>query len=382
MSAKILLFYSLLFCLPVNSQVNIRLFTGQRPETIIFSVRNGIYALTHHKGDSVTIDSNTPVLLTRINGKLAVKVRNSQGFFADSVLIRGTTGNDSFSLITENGATARRQYEGSLKCKADLNTILIINVIEPEKYIAGVVRAEGGTGKNIEFFKTQAVLARTYLYKYMNKHSLDGYNLCDATHCQAYYGMSGDPVINKASLETAGEVVLGHDSILIISAFHSNCGGQTASSEDVWLAHVDYLKSVKDPYCLSSPNATWRKSFPAKEWVDMIHQLSHNDAPVTPAETRFSQDSRSAYYKAGTISVPLGTIRSSLGLRSSFFSVVPEGNNVVLKGRGYGHGVGLCQEGAMMMAVKGFTYERIISFYFRDVFISDISMAVPETLIR
>ena len=65
-----------------------------------------------------------------------------------------------------------------------------------------------------------------------------------------------------------------------------------------------------------------------------------------------------------------------MNLRSTFFSVVPEGDSIILKGRGYGHGVGLCQEGAMVMAAKGFNYKQIIDFYYSGVIISDIKNAV------
>ena len=74
--------------------------------------------------------------------------------------------------------------------------------------------------------------------------------------------------------------------------------------------------------------------------------------------------------------MPLTTIRSDLNLRSTFFSVFVNGDSVILKGRGYGHGVGLCQEGAMEMASKGFSYRDIISFYYSGVIITDVKNAV------
>jgi stage II sporulation protein D len=74
--------------------------------------------------------------------------------------------------------------------------------------------------------------------------------------------------------------------------------------------------------------------------------------------------------------MPLRTIRSDLNLRSTFFSVYANSDSVILKGRGYGHGVGLCQEGAMVMASKGFKFKDIINFYYSGVIISDIKNAV------
>jgi peptidoglycan hydrolase-like amidase len=86
-----------------------------------------------------------------------------------------------------NGKSHLRQnYSGDLLCFPDLGTLVFINISDVEKYIAGVVMAEGGAGKNLEYFKTQAIIARTYMYKYFDKHSSDKYNVCDNTHCQAY----------------------------------------------------------------------------------------------------------------------------------------------------------------------------------------------------
>ena len=206
------------------------------------------------------------------------------GFICDSVLFTGKTGNDSFSLRINGNAPVRQYYSGDLQCFPDLGTLVMINICDIEKYIAGVVKAEGGSGKNIEYFKTQAVIARTYMYKYFDKHLSDRYNVCDNTHCQAFNGLSSDSLINRAALETKGLVILDQDSTLIISAFHSNCGGETSSSEDVWLTGQPYLKSVIDPYCLSSRNATWEKRISLNEWIEYIKKSGYNgktDDPVS-----------------------------------------------------------------------------------------------------
>jgi stage II sporulation protein D len=83
-------------------------------------------------------------------------------------------------------------------------------------------------------------------------------------------------------------------------------------------------------------------------------------------------------YRIGSFSLPFTKIRNDLGLRSAFFSVTANSGSVTLKGRGNGHGVGLCQEGAMVMASKGFKFKQIIDFYFSDVIITDISNVKKE----
>jgi stage II sporulation protein D len=253
---------------------------------------------------------------------------------------------------------------------------VLINICDVEKYVAGVVKSEGGNGKNIEYFKSQAVIARTYMYRYFDKHLSDGYNVCDNTHCQAFNGISSDAIINKAAMETRGLVILDKDSTLIISAFHSNCGGETSSSGDVWLAGQPYLKRVVDPFCLYSRNAVWGKKVGLNEWFELINRNNYSGKYDDPSVFSFSQDSRLTDYSAGSFKMPLKTIRSELNLRSTFFSVISEGDSIILKGRGYGHGVGLCQEGAMVMAAKGFNFNQIIDFYYSGVVVSDIKNAV------
>ncbi len=378
MYLRLILVYILVGFYPVftSGQVRVRLFSLQSPESVVFSVNEGKYELNAFSGDTLIVTKGEPVIITRYNGKLAVKARDKEGFVCDSVKLAGKTGYDSFSLRINGNTPIRQFYSGDLKCFPDLGTIVLINNIDIERYIAGVVKAEGGSGKNIEYFKTQAVIARTYMYKYFDKHSVDRYNVCDNTHCQAFNGLSSDTLINRAALETQGLVILDKDSTLIISAFHSNCGGETSSSEDVWLTSQPYLKSVVDPYCLFSRNAVWGKSFSLKDWFEFIKKSGYNGSTDDPAALSFIQKSRSVDYKTGSFTMPLRIIRTDMNLRSTFFSVVSEGDSIILKGKGYGHGVGLCQEGAMVMASKGFNYRQIIDLYYFGVLITDIKNAV------
>jgi stage II sporulation protein D len=112
------------------------------------------------------------------------------------------------------------------------------------------------------------------------------------------------------------------------------------------------------------------------EWLKYIRKSGYNGIIADPSVLNFSQENRLPDYKTVSFRIPLRTMRSDLNLRSTFFSVFTEGDSVILKGKGYGHGVGLCQEGAMVMAAKGFRYREIINFYYTGVIISDIKNAV------
>jgi stage II sporulation protein D len=359
-------------CVNAFAQVKVRLFSNHTSESAVFSVTQGKYKLDVFHGDTLILSEGEAVIINMYNGRLAVKPRNSEGFICDSALLTGKTGNDSFSLRINGNSHIRQFYSGDFECFPDLGSLVMINNCNIEKYIAGVVWAEGGSGWNKEYFKTQAVITRTYLYRYFDKHLTDKYNVCDNTHCQVFNGLSTDAIINRAAMETQGLVLLDHDSTLIISAFHSNCGGETSLPENVWLTGQSYLKSVVDPYCLSSGSSKWEKRMPLGVWLEYVKKSGYSGRTDDPSVFSFLQDYRLTDYRAGSFTMPLGTIRNGMHLRSTFFSAFVAGDTIILKGRGFGHGVGLCQEGAIEMAKRGFNYKQIIDFYYNNVLISDI----------
>jgi len=368
--------FLLLFSSGISSgQVRVRIFANQKPSSVSFTITEGTYELDIYDGKPLKLTNGNPVILAMFDNKIAVKIRNSVSFMCDSLTVKGLTGNDTFSFRVNGGSRIGQYYSGDLQCISDLGVLVFVNICDIEQYIAGVVRTEGGPGRRIEYLKSQAVLARTFMYRHFERHGIDKYNLCDDTHCQAFNGISTDSLVNRAALETSGLVVLDHDSTLIISAFHSNCGGETSTSDFVWLSGHSYIKKVIDPYCIKSPNATWEKSIPLTEWEAYLKKSGFKSGGKADRSYNFSQLTRQNNYRIGSFTLPFNQIRNDLNLKSAFFSVLREGNSITFKGRGYGHGVGLCQEGAMVMAARGFKFSEIIKFYYPDVIITDVNNA-------
>jgi stage II sporulation protein D len=267
------------------------LFADKQSGSALFVVTEGKYELDVYDGNPISLTKDDPVIFAFYNGKVAVRT-NSQSFSCDSLVVRGITEKDVFSLRITGIPSAKQIYGGDLQCLPDMGKLILLNICDIEQYIAGVVKAEGGSGRNIEYSKSQALLVRSYMYKYFQRHSLDRYNLCDNTHCQAFYGITTDSVILKAALETKGMVILDHDSVIVTSAFHSNCGGETSVSEDVWLAGYPYLKKVIDPYCTSSRNAKWSKTIPLAEWSGYLKRNGYMAGKSNPSVYNFSQITR------------------------------------------------------------------------------------------
>ncbi|MDX9930119.1 MAG: SpoIID/LytB domain-containing protein [Bacteroidales bacterium] len=351
--------------------IRVRLFTAMKPQAAIFTARAGDYEIEIPGREPLLAVAGEPVLLFSAEGKVGVTTRHGRGLLADSLLLRvaGSSGVEGrFTLYIPAMAGSEREYSDGLFCRSDDGIFLILNETTVENYLAGVVRAEGGPGRPVEFYRVQSILARTFAWQNLGKHLSDGYNLCDDVHCQAYHGTSDDKTVAEAVRSTEEIVVAGRDSVIVLAAFHSNCGGQTASSEEAWVTALPHLKSVRDPHCTSSRNATWKASVPAKTWSDFLVSRGVSSQVASQGEMKFIQDTRKQYFvpEAG-VSIPVALIRSEFGLRSAYFSLSASADSVRFEGRGYGHGVGLCQEGAMAMALEGYTCNEIIAFYFQDV---------------
>lgn len=368
---KISLLSLVLFCFSLNlnaEQILMRLFASSKPGSAIFKPIAGDYALELPGMEPIAIPIGEQILIYKDNNRIIVKTRTANGLSVDSVNIRGAKGG-KFSLSTVGSGFERRYYEDNLLCRNNKGLFLLLNETDVERVIPGIVRAEGGAGRHPEFYKTQAIITRTFAYRNIDKHINDGYNLCDDIHCQAYHGISDDLSIQSAVQSTADVVVTDSDSVLIMATFHSNCGGETASAAEAWVTDVPYLKKVTDPYCLKSNNALWTKTIPLDSWNLFLAKNGYSRSIKDSSLLIFSQNNgRKRFFESGdSLKIPVTTIRSEFSLRSTFFSFSPESSALLLKGKGYGHGVGLCQEGAMVMATSGKTFEEIISFYYNGV---------------
>ncbi len=294
-------------------------------------------------------------------------------FFKDSLLLKGESFNNTFLINPIENNFPFRIYDNDLTIINDNNNLLLINTVPFENYIAGVVQAESGYRKHPEYYKIQAIISRTYAIRNIDRHKDKGYNLCDKVHCQVYYRKSTYPSIINATEYTRGEIVVDERDMPINTVYHANCGGMTIGSENVWISATPYLKSVEDPFCLDMRGAKWERII-SKAVLDNYLQrhLRHRfNSEIAKEIYNFSQETRKIYLDRYNI-IHLTAFRSDFNLRSTFFDMELSGDSIIIKGRGFGHGVGLCQEGAMRMAEKGFSRDSIIKFYYNNSNISNI----------
>ena len=307
------------------------------------------------KGDFVDITPFANEVEVSVNGL-------KKGSFESVAFI--TEVQDAYLYITPKGAK-QRSYKDDMHVSTQSNKFLkMVNHVEFESYVAGVAQSEI-YGKEVDIFRVQAIISRTWAMRNMEKHKADGYNFCDNVHCQAYYNRCIRPEIEQATKESMNEVLVDNNGNLIETPFHSNSGGQTANSEDVWQAKIAYLRSVQDTFSFGMKQTYWTKEFATDKWLNYFaknHKLDINNDSIRNELVNFEQDER----KSKLMGVPLKTIRKDWNLKSTFFSVVYYGDKVVLEGKGYGHGVGLSQEGAIRMVRLGMDYKDILEHYYTD----------------
>lgn len=366
---RLSILFFLTYCtFAANSQkISISLFNSQKNQTFVITPVSGSYSII--AGDkTISLSLNQIVYISRSGDSIKVRDMVSNLGTWPRVSIIGQTDKDVIRMNSVVPSMPARVYDDNLTFYVDFDRLMTLNIIDLDKYIAGVVDAEAGPNAQPEFYKAQALLARTYALGHADKHMGEGFNLCDEVHCQAYKGKSiRNEKILKATIDTKGMVIVDEEKNLIVGAFHANCGGQTANSGDVWLTSHSYLTSVFDSYCKGLPSSQWEVRVPMEEWVNFLKSKGVNTSDLTAENYLFVPKERMYEYKINGITIPTGEIRSFFKLRSSFFSIDAVSNSIRIKGRGYGHGVGLCQDGAMQMAKRGKSYPDILHHYFKDV---------------
>jgi stage II sporulation protein D len=359
-----------------GEEISVRIFSHTKPSTFIFTPSTGNYMIIPDNGDTIDIKTGEPVVITKYETKVVFKTLEGVSVLADTLRILPGNPVNTFLVRQPANKEVSKILMGNLKIFPFLGSLMILNFTDIEDYLPGTVRAEAGSKGPAEYFRTQAVIARTYVYRHLDRHKLDGYCMCDDVHCQVYYGIITEQVIKDACRATAGLVLVDKDSMLIISAFHANCGGQTVPSDNVWVTAEPYLVSVKDPYCLAGKPTVWERKIPIGDWKSFLSSKGIRFMPdTTSIPSSDPMTERQQNYIINGFSVPAEDIREKFRLKSTFFRITITGENVVIRGNGYGHGVGLCQDGARVMASRGMTYRDITRFYYPGTFIVNVKNA-------
>ncbi len=349
--------------------IDVRIYSSYQINSFMFTPLSGKYIIKSEGAKILDLYKYNTLVFRKENDKVRISKQTGEeiGLFSD-VEISGASLQNIFKIEPLNVNSEARFYDDDIILDVTENEMMLINKVDIERFVAAVVQSEvyGSTDK-LAYYEIQSIITRTYTLNNLLKHSKEGYNYCDNVHCQSYKRRCNNSDILASVLKTNGMVVVDKNKKLISAAYYSNSGGETMGSEDVWSIPTTYLKSKIDSFSLSGRNAYWTKKMLLKDWLEFLSKTYNY--PITQTDMldkvlNFKQEKRKTMFENN---IPLKSIRRDLSLRSTFFNIETKGDTVCFYGKGYGHGVGLSQEGAINMVQKGYTYEQIIKYYYTNV---------------
>lgn len=266
-----------------------------------------------------------------------------------------------------------KKFKGVLEVQRDpQGKLLVLNQLDLEDYLVGLVHSEIASTWPAESIKAQAVAARTYaLFRQKERAGRDNhYDLESGVEDQVYQGTPHeDPLVEEAVAATQGEVLWYFG--VYPAYFHSCCGGMTETASHVW-DRSDASVAVADPFCQRAPYFHWETKISQYDLLKLLWKQGLNGKRiVSMVPIRFDQSPRAETVEIKTDQAALYMravdFRQMLGtqsLRSTWFDVSMGAKDIIFRGTGYGHGVGLCQWGAKGMADVGKSYRDILQFYY------------------
>ena len=267
--------------------------------------------------------------------------------------------------------------------------------LDLDDYVSGSVPAEAALGgldpaTAVAVAEVQAIVARTYALANRGRHAHEGFDLCATTHCQVYRPLSAWPeaiarLAADAARSTSGAVIT-HAGRPINAVFHADCGGHTSPAATAWRGDSPpYLRGLPDGYCVREGSGPWRAEVTLS---DLRRALNRRDATriggrldtleVTEQDAA-GRAVRVTLHGARTVAVRGEQLRSAINaglgehaIRSTRFTVRRSGRALLFEGRGFGHGVGLCQTGVMARARSGHSPLDIIAHYYPGTAVGDL----------
>jgi stage II sporulation protein D (peptidoglycan lytic transglycosylase) len=247
-----------------------------------------------------------------------------------------------------------------------------------EDYVLHVVSSEASVEDQPEALRALAIAVRTYALRNLGRHKDEGYDFCSTTHCQRFEATNTPAALADAVKSTTGLVLRNEQNQIIDAYFSASCGGMTANLKTLWEDEAPtYLRGVRDDYCNSGPHYRWTDAIPAARLASALRSDPRTDVGQTVRDISVAHYDQTG--RAEVVSIVGDRKRAINGwefklivgralgwnvLKSSRFNVSRSGSQFVFRGGGFGHGLGLCQEGSHVMAQRGGSFQQILAHYF------------------
>ena len=360
-----------------GQKINIRVFSGVDMNRISLVSMNGNCQIHTKEGFLTELNEGSQLTL-RLNSSKKIHISQDGRFLgiSDSLFIYQLNRLDYLKFVSLGNQFKSRKYQGDFKIFENKGSILILNDILLDDYLEGVLASEAGVNLETEYYKVQAIISRTYALNNLNKHSFEGFNLCDDVHCQAYFGHyegESNGILNGVG-HTQGMILLDSSDHKFPVFFSANCGGQSSETDQIWNTSIPAYTSREDTFCIHTRQANWEKYIPQKEvfsFLSKTYFIDVGNPNVADQIINFKQENRKTFFIHPSFGIPLRDIRAQFGLKSTYFNTEQVGDKILFKGRGFGHGVGLCQEGAMNMIKRGYKHPDVLKYYFTGAKVSN-----------
>lgn len=263
--------------------------------------------------------------------------------------------------------------------------LAVVNHVDMEEYVKGVVPAEMNAAWHAEALKVQAIVARTYALYQRQANREREYDVVAGTLDQVYRGRQGVDRRVRDAVESTRSLALTYQNEPILAAFSSTAAGPTEDAMNVWSKDLPYLKGVECPFDANSPYYQWRAEFTLQDLEDkLVRQGFAIGTIANLAPLAYSAAGRVArlrvLHSQGELVLRGEDLRRLVGygvIQSTQFEIESIGRTVVLSGRGAGHAVGLCQWGAKEMAGLGYRFDTILHYYFPGTELKPVRVAAP-----
>jgi stage II sporulation protein D len=351
-----------------STDVRIGLFNGRTPHEIQITGYSGLRISGRIAHGTVTVVPHGPLVFAR---------DSAGGFWQDNVLTIASRSGRWIDLKADH--QWKKRTVGILEIRLRNGGMQVINRLPEETYVLGVVNGElGSLHFNAESMKAQIVASRSFVLASRGRHLVEGFDFCDGPHCQVFTGTAEINQAYKEAVEETRGLYLTFAGRPIPGYFHDNCGGRTAAVQDVWGAPAaPYLQSVEDLYCTTASRAHWTYRIKREllgrclRTAGWIHGSDALDSLRVAVFDRSGRADQIAIEGNRTFWVPASEFRQALVramktevLPSTKFLIERDHGDFIFEGRGWGHGVGLCQSGAIAMANAGKNYHEILDHYY------------------
>ncbi len=360
----------------------IRVLLDEKYNSFNFLVNSPLFLLDDKKVIAI-VEKGNLLKFTSQNGEVILKIRDK------------TFQSDYFEINSENKNEYiyfdRKAFKGGIRFVSHGDSIKAINTLSLEEYLRGVVPAEMPVKNGSEYYealKAFSICARTYAVMKLSREK-DDFDIYLDVRDQVYGGASVENPVSNSAIEDTKGMILSYNNFPAVIYYSSTCGGHTEDASNVFSdEEIPYMKGVKDgdpAYCDISPKFRWNAEYDDTTIVSrlinagLLYPDRYNLLSVD-VESRFKSGrvkqlnflfNNLDHHRNVKVRIFGNNIRYVLRtpdnkniLESNFFDVDFTGQKVILKGKGYGHGVGLCQWGSISMAKKGFDFKQILEHYF------------------